>query len=93
MKTSKEGEQLWHYLVIRVFNVNNDGAITKRFVAGAGRGYTSEGIDKMPDEVADDLDRLRPNDDFELVQIAPNRFNFVWRGKRVPDASQETAEA
>lgn len=92
MKVSKEGEQLWHCLMVRVFSPGNDGALTKRFVAGPGKGYSSEAIDKLLDAIAEDIDRGRPDDDYELVQVASNRFNFVWRGKRASDAIQEPAK-
>lgn len=93
MKHDRDGEPLYHCLIIRIFDVNNAGKLTKRFVAGPGQGYSEEAIEKMVDHVADDLERRRPEHDYELVQIAPASFNFVWRGWRAVRASQETAKA
>jgi hypothetical protein len=93
MKHTKEGDPLYHCVLIRVFNVGNDGKTTKKFLAGPGKGYTFEAIEKMLELVAADLERRLPDHDYQIVQITPASFNFVWRGKRGAPASQEQAEA
>lgn len=93
MKFSKEGDRLYHCVIIRIFNVDNNGKVTKRFVAGPGKGYSFEQIEKMLEHFAEDLERRLPEHDYQIVQITPASFNFVWRGRRAPDASQQRAEA
>lgn len=93
MKTSKEGEPLHKVVRVRIFNPGNKTAITKRFVAAPGTGYTERAIRKMLYAVAEEIQRNRPDEVYECVCIGPSHFNFVWRGKDAPDASHEPAEA
>lgn len=67
---------------LRVFNVENHGHTTRVLRAGAGNGYPEGTVDRILEEVTDDLDRRFPDDDFEMVQVAHDAWNFVWRGKR-----------
>lgn len=90
---SKEGNTLHKRVMIRIFDVGNKTAVTQRFVAVSGKGYSEEAIEKMLEACAENLEQRRPNDEYEIVQVDSASFNFVWRGSRVPDASQEPAEA
>jgi hypothetical protein len=92
-RRSAAGDRLWTSVMIRVFDAGNKSAVTKRYVAPAGKGYTSAAIDEMLDTVAADLERRRPNDDYEVVQAGTAQFNFVWRARRETDIGQEAAKA
>lgn len=85
--------RLWKSVTIRVFNVWNDGKTTRTFHAKPGHGYSEEAVDKLLEEVANDLERRLPREEFSVVQVGPAAFNFVWRETREAPARQEPASA
>jgi hypothetical protein len=52
--------------------------------AGAGRSFTEKGIDSTLERAAEQIEQLRPAHEYELVELAPDRFNFVCRGEKSP---------
>lgn len=92
VKELLKDEPLVKGFMIRVFDVGNKRATTRRFHAPGGNGYTAEAIDGMLGVIAEDLERKLPKDEYSLVEVNPTHFNFVWRGKRNPQASQDPAE-
>ena len=95
MKHFSEGghEQLWKRVTIRTFNVENRGSFVRTFRARPGNGYSEKNIEKLLEQVAEQIERRFPGHEYELVELGEARFNFVWRGRQQPSPSQEPAGA
>lgn len=76
MKTS------WKLVEIRVFGAGNEESIRRRYHAPRGRGFTVKGVDEIVEAVAKEVEQRMPGHEFKLVELAPNRFNFVWQKLR-----------
>lgn len=76
------GGVIYKQVRIRVFGVENKTRTTRTFTAPPGKGYNHEGIGELLDGIADDLDTRFPQDEWRMVDLAPNKFNFVWHCKR-----------
>lgn len=79
IKKTAAGEPLIRAIRVRVFNAENKGSKLITVRAAPGRGWTDADIEKFLDHAAGEVDKNRPREDFEMVQVAPGQFNFVWR--------------
>lgn len=79
---SEAKEKIVSSLRIKVFNVGNRGSTLRYFKAKAGKGWNDDGIDEMLDSIATDLETRFPNEEFKLVEIGSNGFNFVHVGAK-----------
>jgi hypothetical protein len=88
-ENSKEtNELITKAVTVKVFALGN-GSFTKRVLrARPGQGFTQNAVDGILESVADDLELRFPAEDFGFVQIGPNSFNFVHRGRRGETADQ-----
>ena len=87
MLRDKQGNQLYPWLRIRVFEREN-----KKFHTTThripGKCFTEQDIEKALTEYANKIEKIAPRDEYGIVQIAPNVFNFVWRAyKSSPEQS------
>lgn len=82
----------WKLITIRVFHVGNEGKTTTKFHAGPGKAYTEDNIEALLEKIAEDLDQRLPQEEYSIIQVGPQSFNFVWQGKRAPRASVLQAE-
>jgi hypothetical protein len=81
-RRGEAGDVLVSSLLIKVFNLGNNGHTLRILRPSAGRGWTSDGVDLILDKVAEDLDRRFPNEQFRLVELIGYQFNFVHAGPR-----------
>ena len=75
------GEKLWRDATTRVV-IPGQKDIVWRSHAPARRGYSEAGLDKMLDQVADHLEKRFPTIEFRVVELAPNRVNFIYAGRK-----------
>ena len=66
---------LWHRIFFKV--IIGEKSIPINFVAPPGRAYSERQIDMEVERVVDYIDQKFPKLEFKMVQILPNRFNFV----------------
>jgi hypothetical protein len=84
---SKVGETLHKRLIVRVFSPENKASYLVQRVAPAGQGFTPSSITSMLDELGSRIEKKFPDHEYRLVELAPNRFNFVWECKRSQQGS------
>lgn len=77
------GIRLYPEIRIRIFSEGNKSSRLTKVRAAPGTGYTAEAIEQVLDDCAEQIEVRQPSDDFELVQVGPAEFNFVWRGYRL----------
>jgi hypothetical protein len=79
---NKEGEMLHKRILIRI--VPPAGMKGERITVAAPprAGYGMDAVLSVLEDVAEKLERQNPAMEFRLVELAPNRFNFVYAGLR-----------
>lgn len=77
---------------LKVFAVGNKGYVRRRFRSRPGTGFNGEAIEQLLSEVADDLVKRLPAEEYDCVQVEPFAFNFVWRSHREAPASLTPVE-
>lgn len=82
IKHTAGGAPITCKLRIRVFAPENKSSHLTTCRAHPGRGWTDPEVESILEQVVDQLEKNRPREDFEMVQVAPGQFNFVWRGWR-----------
>jgi hypothetical protein len=82
MKSKETSEKIYKRVVIRI--IAPPGAKDERIVQTAppGHGYNSDTVLGILEQVADTLERQNPKLEFRLVELEPNRFNFIYMGPR-----------
>ena len=86
---SGKGERAFKLVLMRVFNIGNKGSYVTRHRARPGHVITEEAVDKLLDQVADQIEKRFPEQEYEMVEVGEAQFNFVWRGRREAPAGQE----
>jgi hypothetical protein len=89
MKRDKSGERLWPDFRVRVVMPGQKDIIW-RSRAGPRRGYTLDGIQTMLEQVAEHLEKQFPSVEFRMVELEPNRFNFLYEGRKESMAPIQT---
>jgi hypothetical protein len=78
-------------LEVRFFWPGNRKSKLHTTHAAPGHALSQEGIDRILEDFIDQIDKGFPTEDFELVQIAPGKYNCVHRGARkAPDQEIES---
>jgi hypothetical protein len=72
---------------IRIFTPGNKNSKLHIVQAAPGRTYPDAQIDKILETFADNLETAAPNEEYELVDVGPGRFNFVWRATKAAPAA------
>lgn len=85
--TNKEGARIYKRVEIRIVAPPGEKGERIVFRAPGRNGYGEGAIQQMLDQAAETLERENPRLEFGLVEIEPNRFNFVFRGYRGSRAS------
>jgi hypothetical protein len=91
---SKDGEKLYKIVRVKVFMPGNGHCERHLFKPKPGTGFTAEGVDDILRAISDKLEERLPGHEYELVELANNGFNFIWKGKTAeavatPIASQD----
>jgi hypothetical protein len=91
LKKTIHGTPLIRTLYIKVFNEENKRYGLTIVRAAPGRGYLDHDIDELLDKAADQLEKIRPREEFELVTVGPGKFNFVWRGWKAAEPARSVS--
>lgn len=70
------------HFTIKVFKPGNKRSETRRYKAPRGKVYTQEAVDAALGQVADNLQRMHPLEEYSLKELAGNQFNFVHVGTK-----------
>lgn len=76
---------------VKVFHPGNEKFVRKTFVAGERRAFGEEQVDTAIDFIAEKVEKLFPGHDYEIVQVARDQFNFVWRSEKIKTAVEAAA--
>jgi hypothetical protein len=82
IKHAIDGKPIVCKLRIRVFGPENKSSHLTTCRAHPGHGWTEDEIEGILEQAANQLEAKRSREDFEMVQVGPGQFNFVWRGWR-----------
>lgn len=74
---------LIRHITIKVFQVGNKRFRVLRVQAPPRKGFTQQGIDAALKQIADQIERVYPNEEFELKELRGNQFNFTHAGAKV----------
>lgn len=78
-----KSRKLTRRIVIKIFAPDNVYSQKRIIVASGGRHFSDEGIEKILEDVAEEIDRRMPGHEYELVELIEGaHFNFVCRGER-----------
>ena len=77
---SKAGDPCWKKVELKIIIAEFEQ--TKHFHAKPNMAYTSNDIDQMLLIFADQIEKTYPQIEFRMVQIGPNKFNFIAEGVR-----------
>lgn len=89
IKRNAAGDALASRLEVRFFYPGNEKSKLYAVQAKPGTGHTEKWIDETLENFCDQVDRLYPTEEYELVELAgAGRFNVVWRGSK-PTAAQQ----
>jgi hypothetical protein len=75
---SSKLETIYKRVVMRVFLPGNKKSVVVQNVAPPGRGFSATAIDSMLDEMGKRIEKQYPDQEYRMVALSPNRFNFVW---------------
>ena len=71
---------------IRLFAPGNQKSNCIHLHAGPRKAFTREGIEAILENCANDLEQKFPGEEYRLVELAKDSFNFVWvESKTIPD--------
>lgn len=71
------------HFTIKVFKPGNKTAFTRTFHAPRRKVFTQAGIDAALKQVADNLERMQPLEEYSLKELSGGRqFNFVHVGTK-----------
>jgi hypothetical protein len=77
-QAKKSSEPVAKRIEVRIFAPGNKTSHAIHLRAGDGRGFTQEGIDLILENCANDIEKKMPAEEYRLVELSENRFNFVW---------------
>jgi len=78
----KNPAPVFRVINVRVFTEHNASSKLFRYHARPGYGFTEAAVDKYLDSIADQVEKLFPNQEYNLVPLGQAHFNFVWIGPR-----------
>ena len=81
-RRTSRGDLLQKEILVRIFSVENKISTRHRIYAPRGRWLSDSDIDKALEQIAEKIEKQLPGQEYTLVQVAPTRFNFVWRGTK-----------
>jgi hypothetical protein len=99
MRNSRGKPRLVRQVTIKIFAPENRGFHKQIILAGNGRTFTEEGIQKLLEAKAEEIEKRMPGHEYRLVELADKAsFNFVWVGKteermRAEDAATDLCAA
>ena len=88
----RTGARLHKSVKFRIFTPGNTGSTVKVFRARGRSGYAGEVIEKMIENMAEQVEKDHPNEEYQLVPIGLAQFNFVWRCRKGEVPAEETKE-
>lgn len=74
---------------VKIFNPHNRGYQRHVVVAGAGRAFFEDGVDKALEHMATAIEQLYPQHEYSMVQVDRDAFNFVWRSEKPWNGCEE----
>lgn len=80
MRTDKAGNPLWKSVYVRVILPEGHKELKWHYRAKPGMGCTEDNMEKLLGDVVEHLEKRFVYWEFKMVQIAANRFNFVYAG-------------
>lgn len=84
-RRSEAGDVLVSSLRIKVFAKGNKTSTLRVLKPTAGKGWNEKGVDTILDKIAEDLEQRFPTEEFRLVELERNVFNFVHAGPLPPE--------
>jgi len=79
----KKSKAVAKRIQVRLFTRGNKKSNTIHLCAGSGKAFTQEGIDAILEHCANDLEQKFPDEEYRLVELAEDKFNFVWVESRL----------
>lgn len=77
-----KGDILLKRITVKVFAPGNKQSTLQAFMAQSGEGITPEGIENILNDIAEQIDKHWPDEEYGLVAMGQGAFNFVWRKKK-----------
>lgn len=78
-------------LRVKIFLPGNSKFARRTFAARSGCVLTENGIDQVLDFLAEEVEKSFPEHEYQLLQVAPDQFNFVWRSEKAPVRAEKVA--
>jgi len=79
-RIAHNGDPLYKRVRVKVFLPGNKKHGTVIYKSQSGKGYHATGIDELLDNIATRLEQVYPGEEYRLVALAPDSFNFVHAG-------------
>lgn len=76
-------------LRVKIFLPGNSKFARRTFAARPGCVLTEDGIDQILDFLAEEVEKLFADHEYQVVQVAPDQFNFVWRSEKAPARAEK----
>jgi hypothetical protein len=76
-------------VIVKVFEPGNKVVRTRRCSALKGQRWKEQGIQQLLEFIASEIERAMPLEEYELVELGRDRFNFVHRGSRAAELGLE----
>jgi hypothetical protein len=86
LKAAGEGHKR---IEIRIFAPGNKDSKLHIIQAQPGHAYPEEQIERILENFAENVEIAAPEEEYELVEVGPARFNFVWRGRKPASADRQ----
>lgn len=74
----KDGQVLYKKLKAKVFAPGNQSHRVLQHRAPAGKAYAEQDISGWLEHLSEIIEKSWPNQEYRMVEIASNSFNFVW---------------
>ena len=71
-------ESIAKRIEVRIFAPGNKTSHAIHLFAGDRKAFTQQGIDSILENCANDIEKRFPGEEYRLVELTGNRFNFVW---------------
>jgi hypothetical protein len=81
------GARIFKLVTVKVFVPGNRSYRRVRYSAGPGQGFNEDQIDNLLEQVARSITQKFPGQDYQLVELGPDTFNFVWRSEQAAKAA------
>jgi hypothetical protein len=87
----KDGSSGYKRIEIRIFGPENKDSKLHIIQAQPGAHYPEAQVEGILENFAEKIETAAPEEEYEIVEIGPARFNFVWRGRKPSPAEQQIA--